>query len=111
MRRRAAGVALLGTLLVLALFAFSGGSNLAAAALTQLPVKGHAPATEYDPDRFGPRWADVDHDGCDTRNAILARDLTGETFVPGSHRCEVATGILHDPYTGHTIAFRAGYQP
>lgn len=27
-------------------------------------------------EQFGPAWKDVDHNGCDTRNDILDRDLT-----------------------------------
>ncbi|WP_366246666.1 GmrSD restriction endonuclease domain-containing protein [Cellulosimicrobium cellulans] len=84
------------------------GPGSALAALTTLEVKGRAPRTGYDRDQFGPAWADVDRNGCDTRNDILARDLTGETFEPGTHDCVVLTGTLADPYTGTTIAFQRG---
>jgi hypothetical protein len=60
---------------------------------------------------FGPAWADVDHNGCDTRNDILRRDLTGVQAQPGTHDCVVVLGTLADPYTGVSIAFekaRAG---
>ena len=83
----------------------------AAAALAQLesiPVKGRAPKTGYTREEFGPAWADVDHNGCDTRNDILARDLEGETFKPGTQNCVVATGTLADRYTGKTINFVRG---
>ncbi|WP_448614967.1 HNH endonuclease family protein [Modestobacter sp. URMC 112] len=76
--------------------------------LAELPVKGRAPQTGYDRDRFGPRWADVDRNGCDTRNDVLARDLTGETFEPGTRDCVVLTGSLADPYTATTIDFVKG---
>jgi hypothetical protein len=76
--------------------------------LAELPVKGRAPQTGYDRDRFGPQWADVDRNGCDTRNDVLARDLTAETFEPGTRDCVVRTGDLADPYTGTTIAFVKG---
>ena len=82
-----------------------------AAALAQLetiPVKGRAPKTGYSRDGFGPAWADVDRNGCDTRNDILARDLEGETFKPGTQDCVVATGTLADRYTGTTITFVRG---
>lgn len=85
--------------------------NIAAAALAQLdtiPVKGRAPKTGYSRAEFGPAWADVDQNGCDTRNDILARDLIGETFKPGTHNCVVLTGTLSDKYTGTTITFRRG---
>jgi Protein of unknown function (DUF1524) len=83
----------------------------AANALTQLeslPVKGRAPKTGYTRDEFGPAWADVDRNGCDTRNDILARDMTDETFKPGTNNCVVMTGTLADKYTGTTITFTRG---
>ncbi|WP_043437354.1 HNH endonuclease family protein [Arthrobacter sp. UNC362MFTsu5.1] len=80
----------------------------ALARLASLPVKGRAPKTGYSRDRFGPAWADTDHNGCDTRNDILARDLAGETFKPGTRDCVVATGTLADKYTGKTIRFVRG---
>ena len=43
--------------------------------LATLTVKGRAPKTGYDRDLFGQAWADVDRNGCDTRNDILRRDL------------------------------------
>ena len=87
-------------------------SGDAASALAALPVKGRAPKTGYDREQFGPAWADIDRNGCDTRNDVLARDLTGETFKPGTHDCVVLTGTLADPYTGKKITFtpRAGHQ-
>ncbi|MDQ0147610.1 HNH endonuclease family protein [Pseudarthrobacter niigatensis] len=88
-----------------------GPARDAAQALAQLesiPVKGRAPKTGYTRDEFGPAWADTDHNGCDTRNDILARDLTGETFKPGTNNCVVATGTLADKYTGATIKFVRG---
>jgi hypothetical protein len=80
----------------------------AAAALALLPVKGRAPRTGYDREEFGPRWADVDRNGCDTRNDILRRDLTGIRLKPGTRGCVVAAGTLRDPYSGATIAFVRG---
>lgn len=80
----------------------------AADALAALPVKGRAPKTGYSRDEFGQRWADVDRNGCDQRNDVLARDLTGETFKPGTRDCVVLTGVLADPYTGRTIPFTRG---
>jgi hypothetical protein len=80
----------------------------AAAVLATLAVKGRAPETGYDRDQFGPQWSDVDHNGCDTRNDVLARDLTGESYKPGTQDCVVVSGTLADPYTGQTIAFRRG---
>ena len=85
-----------------------GASGDAASALAALPVGGRAPKTGYDRGRFGPAWADVDRNGCDTRNDILKRDLEGETFKPGTHDCVVLTGTLADPYTGRKITFARG---
>ena len=76
--------------------------------LDSIPVKGRAPKTGYTRDEFGPAWADVDRNGCDTRNDILARDLTNETFKQGTNNCVVMTGTLADKYTGITITFTRG---
>lgn len=67
-------------------------------------------ATGYNRDLFGQRWADVDRNGCDSRNDILARDLVDITFKPGTRDCVVLTGVLHDLYTGTTIDFQRGEQ-
>jgi len=76
--------------------------------LATLTVKGRAPMTGYDRARFGQAWADVDRNGCDTRNDILRRDLTAYTLKAGTHGCLVLRGTLHDPYTGKTISFVRG---
>jgi hypothetical protein len=86
----------------------AAASGDAASALASLPVKGRAPKTGYNRDKFGPAWADVDRNGCDTRNDILKRDLEGETFKPGTRDCVVLTGTLADPYTSKKIAFSRG---
>lgn len=85
--------------------AVAGG---AAAALESLAVKGRAPMTGYDRDQFGPAWADTDHNGCDTRNDMLARDLDSVTFREGTNDCVVLTGVLDDPYTATEINFLRG---
>lgn len=56
---------------------------------------------------FGPAWTDDSdapgsHDGCDTRNNVLALQLRQ---VVHRGRCVVVEGILTDPYTGTDIAF------
>ncbi|WP_431835743.1 HNH endonuclease family protein [Cellulomonas sp. Y8] len=76
--------------------------------LAGLDVKGRAPKTGYDREQFGPAWADVDRNGCDTRNDVLARDLTDVTFEEGTHECVVLTGTLADPYTDEVIEFERG---
>jgi hypothetical protein len=83
-------------------------AGTALAALEALPVKGRAPKTSYDRDQFGQAWADTDRNGCDTRNDMLARDLTGERFKPGTRDCVVLSGVLDDPYTATEIHFRRG---
>ncbi len=50
--------------------------------LATLPVKGRAPKTGYSRDQFGQAWADVDRNGCDTRNDTLRRDLTRSRSRP-----------------------------
>lgn len=81
----------------------------ALAQLSTLSIKPPASMKKYDREAdFGPAWEDVDDNGCDTRDDILRRDLTDVTFTPGTHRCQVATGTLHDPYTGKTIHFVRG---
>lgn len=74
--------------------------------LAALPVKGKAPATGYDRAAdFGTPWLDVDHNGCDTRNDVLARDLTD---ISKRGPCTVTSGELVSPYTGGTIDFVRG---
>lgn len=56
---------------------------------------------------FGPAWTDDTdapggHDGCDTRNNVLAAQLTEVTHRGG---CVVVGGRLADPYTGRRIEF------
>ncbi len=83
----------------------------ATSALIQLEgiaVKGRAPKTGYSRDEFGPAWADTDRNGCDTRNDVLARDLTDEAFKAGTNNCVVTSGVLADRYTGTTINFVRG---
>jgi hypothetical protein len=80
----------------------------AATALATLPVKGRAPRTGYDRDQFGQSWRDIDRNGCDQRNDVLARDLVEVAFRPGTESCVVETGSLADPYTGETVPFQRG---
>lgn len=85
-----------------------------ATSTSSAPGAPTAAGEEYSRDLFGPRWADVDRNGCDTRNDILGRDLVDVTYKPGTHDCVVLTGILHDPLTSETVTFTRvseGYQP
>lgn len=83
-------------------------AGTALATLETLEVKGRAPKTGYDRDQFGPAWADTDHNGCDTRNDILARDLSDVTYREGTQFCVVHTGVLDDPFTATKIHFVRG---
>lgn len=83
-------------------------TGTALAALETLEVKGVAASTGYERENFGSAWADVDGNGCDTRNDILARDLTDLTYSTRDKACEVRTGTFADPYTGETISFVRG---
>jgi hypothetical protein len=84
------------------------------AGIPEIParIRGH----DYRRDAFGEPWTDDTtapggHNGCDTRNDILGRDLTDKTYVAIS-RCPtaVATGLLRDPYTNGTVPFLRGSQ-
>ncbi len=85
-------------------------AELAAArtALAGLEVQGRAPRTGYERELFGEAWADVDGNGCDTRNDVLARDLLGTTTRPGTAGCVIQSGTLPDPYGGRSLAFVRG---
>lgn len=76
--------------------------------LATIPVKGRAPKTGYSRDQFGQAWADVDRNGCDTRNDMLRRDLTDLALKPDTRDCVVLSGILNDPYTATLINFLRG---
>jgi len=75
--------------------------------LDTLAVSDPAEAPGYEASRFG--WRnDTDHNGCDTRNDVLRRDLTDATIKPGTRGCVVASGILTSPYSGERVEFVAG---
>jgi hypothetical protein len=82
------------------------------AGITVVPLRSHR--YDYRRPSFGDAWTDdndapLGHNGCDTRDDILNRDLVDKAFV-AVKRCPdaVATGTLHDPYTSKTIAFARG---
>ena len=58
--------------------------------------------------KFGPAWGyDLNDNGCDTRNDILARDLR-DTKI-GKDGCTVLSGtMVNDPYTGKTYDWQRG---
>jgi len=71
-------------------------------------TKGRAAKTGYTRAQFGQTWADVDRNGCDTRNDILKRDLSAEVFKEKTRECVVLSGTLIDPFSGETINFVRG---
>jgi len=81
----------------------SNESSDVPASLESLAIKGRAPKTGYERSQFGKGW--ISNNGCDTRNLILARDLTA-TVVDDT--CRVISGKLNDPYTGKQITFLRG---
>ncbi len=77
----------------------------------RLPVKGWDRDTDFRRSAFGEAWSDdVDvefgHNGCNTRDDVLRRDLADLVVRPGT--CYAQSGTLHDPYGGVTIAFTRG---
>ena len=84
-----------------------GAARDASTVLVRLVVKPLALARGYSRAQFGPAWADTDRNGCDQRNDVLQRDLIGVRLTARS-RCLVASGVLHDPYTGKTVSFVRG---
>jgi hypothetical protein len=82
------------------------------AGIIVLPQRIHR--YDYHRSAYGDAWDDDNdapggHNGCDTRDDILNRDLVDKTYV-SIKRCPnaVATGTLHDPYTNTTIVFQRG---
>lgn len=84
----------------------AGATAAALSVVGSLTVRGRGPHTGYRRAQFGPAWADTDHNGCDTRNDVLARDLTDLTFRAGTRDCVVLSGRFHEPYTGREVEFR-----
>ncbi len=100
--------------------AVAGQSNIPTLAPGQDPLAGvmvipkRMRGEDYQRAEFGDAWSDDTdapggHNGCDTRNDILNRDLTDKSFV-FTRRCPsaVGAGMLHDPYTGTQVAFSRG---
>ncbi|BAX91753.1 HNH endonuclease family protein [Mycobacterium shigaense] len=82
------------------------------AGIAVLPQRAHR--YDYHRSAYGDAWDDDNdapggHNGCDTRDDILDRDLVDKTYAWVT-RCPnaVATGILHDPYTNTSIVFQRG---
>ncbi len=87
------------------------GSAGALAAMLRLPERPAVTMAGYSRTQYGEAWtddtADVDgHNGCDTRDDILRRDLHPAVVEVGG--CVVSSGILADAYTGAVIHFVRG---
>ncbi len=82
-------------------------TGTAAETLQKLPVNDDVSTTGYDRELFGYRETDDDGNGCDVREDVLARDLTGVKYTKLGG-CKVKSGVLADPYTGKTIHFQRG---
>lgn len=83
----------------------------ALAVIEQVRTAGRGPKTGYSRDQFGSAWTDdndaglFSHNGCDTRNDILRRDLTAIEVRPKTKDCVIVAGKLADPYTGKDYTF------
>ncbi|OKL50668.1 hypothetical protein BM477_00590 [Boudabousia marimammalium] len=62
----------------------------------------------YEREDFGEAWADEDHNGCNTRNDILSRDLSDVEYTSPRKPCKVLSGRLAEPYTGESVEFVKG---
>ena len=78
-------------------------SMLAVDVLESLAVRAKDKTHQYYRKLFYDSWG-LTASGCNTREAILARDLKDTVF----NGCKVQSGILNDPYTGSTISFVRG---
>ena len=89
-----------------------GADVLAGIVLVPRRIRGN----DYRRSAFGESWDDDNsapggHNGCDTRDDILTRDLVARTHVRTKHCPQaVAAGTLRDPYTNETVAFIRGEQ-
>ncbi len=85
--------------------------DIARRQLAALEVRAWDRTSDYQRHRFGQAWSDdVDvefgHNGCNTRDDILRRDLNNLVVRPST--CFAQSGTLFDPYTGATIEFLRG---
>lgn len=79
--------------------------------LKALPVRGWDRTSDFQRSQFGEAWSDdvnveFGHNGCNTRDDILRRDL--KSLVVRPFTCFAQSGILVDPYTAETIEFVRG---
>ncbi len=79
--------------------------------LGELEVRGWDRTSDFRRYQFGQAWSDdvnveFGHNGCNTRDDILRRDL--ENLVVRPFTCFAQSGTLVDPYTATTIDFVRG---
>jgi hypothetical protein len=77
----------------------------------RLPVRGWDRTSDFARSRFGEAWSDdvnveFGHNGCNTRDDILRRDLADLVVRPGT--CYAQSGTLLDPYAHERIGFVRG---
>ena len=82
--------------------------DLARQQLKQLEVRGWDRTSDFKRYQFGQAWSDdvnveFGHNGCNTRDDILRRDL--KDLVVRPFTCYAQSGTLIDPYSGVTIDF------
>ena len=85
--------------------------DIARQQLKALEVRGWDRTSDFKRFQFGQAWSDdvnveFGHNGCNTRDDILRRDL--ENLVVRPSTCFAQSGTLTDPYTGTTIEFVRG---
>ena len=85
-----------------------GRYDLARRQLKALQVRGWDRTSDFKRYQFGQAWSDdvnveFGHNGCNTRDDILRRDL--KNLVVRPFTCFAQNGTLVDPYTGVTIDF------
>ncbi|MFZ4373172.1 MAG: GmrSD restriction endonuclease domain-containing protein [Mycobacterium sp.] len=82
--------------------------DMAREQLGKLEVRGWDRTSDFKRYQFGKAWSDdvnveFGHNGCNTRDDILRRDLKNLVVRPGT--CYAQSGTLIDPYSGVTIDF------
>ena len=66
---------------------------------------------DYNREDFGQAWADVDHNGCDTRNDILARDLARPTSSRARTTASSSRARSPNPTRERQSSLRGGTRP
>lgn len=87
--------------------AYDGARQL----LDGLPIKRWDREQDFSRYRFGEAWSDevnveFGHNGCNTRDDILRRDLVNLVVRPGT--CYAQSGVLRDRYTSLRVEFVRG---